>query len=126
MADSTLNFGSVALLAHLGGGGGVGNNGLWRRLPFGTLMANVYAACLMAALATLKKAVSTEASVTVEWHSTRFLGVFEHGFDYDVGVQRDGSEQLSLEGICLCIHYNWSLLWTGDIDLLCTSMVSRI
>jgi len=40
-------------------GRGLGKSGLLKWVPFGTLIANVSAACIMAALATLKKAVST-------------------------------------------------------------------
>ncbi|KAL8160880.1 hypothetical protein V2J09_012369 [Rumex salicifolius] len=46
-------------------GRGLGKSGLFKWLPFGTLAANVSAACMMAALATIKKAVDTETSVTV-------------------------------------------------------------
>lgn len=38
-------------------GRGLGKAGRWRWVPFGTLAANVSAACMMAALATVKKAV---------------------------------------------------------------------
>ena len=38
-------------------GRGLGKAGLLKWIPFGTLIANVSAACIMAALATLKKAV---------------------------------------------------------------------
>lgn len=40
-------------------GRGFGKNGTAKWMPFGTLAANVLAACVMAALATLKKAVRT-------------------------------------------------------------------
>lgn len=40
-------------------GRGLGKNGMFKWIPFGTLAANVVAACVMAALATLKKAVNT-------------------------------------------------------------------
>lgn len=40
-------------------GGGLGKNGKLKWIPFGTLAANVLAACIMAALATLKKVVNT-------------------------------------------------------------------
>ncbi|XP_074279497.1 fluoride export protein 1-like [Silene latifolia] len=46
-------------------GRGVGTSGLWKWVPFGTLIANVSAACVMAALATLKKAVNTKDCETV-------------------------------------------------------------
>lgn len=46
-------------------GRGIGERGLLKWVPFGTLAANVLAACLMAALAILKKAVKTEACNTV-------------------------------------------------------------
>ena len=39
-------------------GRGLGKAGLYKWIPFGTLAANVSAACVMAALATVKKAVS--------------------------------------------------------------------
>lgn len=39
-------------------GRGLGRKGVLKWMPFGTLAANVVAACVMAALATLKKAVS--------------------------------------------------------------------
>lgn len=39
-------------------GRGLGKSGLLKWVPFGTLIANVSAACVMAALATLKKAVN--------------------------------------------------------------------
>lgn len=38
-------------------GQGIGKDGVLKWVPFGTLAANVLAACVMAALATLKKAV---------------------------------------------------------------------
>lgn len=38
-------------------GRGLGRSGLFKWVPFGTLMANVSAACIMAALSTVKKAV---------------------------------------------------------------------
>ncbi|KAL3353711.1 hypothetical protein AABB24_018437 [Solanum stoloniferum] len=46
-------------------GRGLGKSGLLKWVPFGTLIANVSAACIMAALATLKKAVNTETCDTV-------------------------------------------------------------
>lgn len=46
-------------------GRGLGKSGLLKWIPFGTLLANVSAACIMAALATLKKAVNTENCNTV-------------------------------------------------------------
>ncbi|KAL9245532.1 hypothetical protein vseg_019174 [Gypsophila vaccaria] len=46
-------------------GQGLGKAGLWKWVPFGTLIANVSAACVMAALATLKKAVNTKDCDTV-------------------------------------------------------------
>lgn len=46
-------------------GHGLGKSGLLKWVPFGTLIANVSAACVMAALATLKKAVSTQTCDTV-------------------------------------------------------------
>ncbi|KAL2339821.1 hypothetical protein Fmac_007761 [Flemingia macrophylla] len=44
---------------------GLGREGLFKWIPFGTLMANVSAACIMAALATVKKAVNTRDCDTV-------------------------------------------------------------
>ncbi|KAK9903650.1 hypothetical protein M0R45_001072 [Rubus argutus] len=41
-------------------GRGLGKTGLLKWVPFGTLIANVSAACIMAALATVKKAVNTK------------------------------------------------------------------
>ncbi|KAK2973177.1 hypothetical protein RJ640_009807 [Escallonia rubra] len=52
------------LLARLNGRG-LGRTGLLKWVPFGTLIANVSAACVMAALATLKKAVKTKTCDTV-------------------------------------------------------------
>ncbi|KAK6132028.1 hypothetical protein DH2020_034254 [Rehmannia glutinosa] len=46
-------------------GRGLGKNGVLKWMPFGTLAANVLAACVMAALATLKKAVNTKNCDTV-------------------------------------------------------------
>ncbi|KAL8485551.1 hypothetical protein ACS0TY_027736 [Phlomoides rotata] len=46
-------------------GRGIGKNGALKWLPFGTLAANVLAACVMAALATLKKVVKTRNCNTV-------------------------------------------------------------
>ncbi|KAL9265516.1 hypothetical protein AKJ16_DCAP17562, partial [Drosera capensis] len=46
-------------------GQGLGSRGLLKWVPFGTLMANVSAACIMAALATIKKEVNTQRSITV-------------------------------------------------------------
>ncbi|XP_016483650.2 fluoride export protein 1 [Nicotiana tabacum] len=46
-------------------GRGLGKSGLLKWVPFGTLIANVLAACVMAALATLKKAVKTQRCDTV-------------------------------------------------------------
>ncbi|KAL0351453.1 UNVERIFIED_CONTAM: putative fluoride ion transporter CrcB 2 [Sesamum calycinum] len=46
-------------------GRGLGKNGMVKWMPFGTLAANVLAACVMAALATLKKAVKTTNCNTV-------------------------------------------------------------
>lgn len=39
-------------------GRGIGKEGLLKWIPFGTLIANISAACLTAALATIKKSVS--------------------------------------------------------------------
>ena len=39
-------------------GGGLGRAGLFKWVPFGTLVANVFAACIMAALSAVKKALS--------------------------------------------------------------------
>ena len=39
-------------------GCGLGRAGLFKWVPFGTLAANVSASCIMAALSTVKKAVS--------------------------------------------------------------------
>ncbi|XP_054784152.1 fluoride export protein 1-like [Prosopis cineraria] len=52
------------LLARLNGRG-IGRNGLFKWIPFGTLIANVSAACVMAALATLKKSVNNKNCDTV-------------------------------------------------------------
>ncbi|KAM0976562.1 hypothetical protein FF1_019536 [Malus domestica] len=41
-------------------GRGLGKTGLLKWVPFGTLIANVSAACVMAALSTMKKAVNTK------------------------------------------------------------------
>ncbi|KAL6515571.1 hypothetical protein OROHE_018605 [Orobanche hederae] len=46
-------------------GRGLGRNGMLRWMPFGTLAANILAACIMAALATLKKAVKSMTCDTV-------------------------------------------------------------
>lgn len=46
-------------------GRGLGKTGTLRWVPFGTLIANVSAACVMAALATVKKAVDTKTCNTV-------------------------------------------------------------
>ncbi|GAY41739.1 hypothetical protein CUMW_061750 [Citrus unshiu] len=46
-------------------GRGLGKAGTLRWVPFGTLIANVSAACVMAALATVKKAVDTKTCNTV-------------------------------------------------------------
>ncbi|XP_070055966.1 fluoride export protein 1 [Nicotiana tomentosiformis] len=46
-------------------GRGLGKSGFLKWVPFGTLIANVLAACVMAALATLKKAVKTQTCDTV-------------------------------------------------------------
>ncbi|GMP47052.1 hypothetical protein CsSME_00014986 [Camellia sinensis var. sinensis] len=46
-------------------GHGLGKAGLWKWLPIGTLIANVSAACVMAALAIVKKAVNTTTCHTV-------------------------------------------------------------
>lgn len=46
-------------------GQGIGKDGMLKWVPFGTLAANVLAACVMAALATLKKAVRTKNCDTV-------------------------------------------------------------
>ncbi|KAF7816891.1 fluoride export protein 2-like [Senna tora] len=52
------------LLARLNGRG-IGREGLFKWIPFGTLIANGSAACVMAALATVKKAVNTKDCDTV-------------------------------------------------------------
>ncbi|XP_028775016.1 uncharacterized protein LOC114731924 [Neltuma alba] len=52
------------LLARLNGRG-IGRERLFKWIPFGTLIANVSAACAMAALATLKKSVNTKNCDTV-------------------------------------------------------------
>ncbi|KAA8538516.1 hypothetical protein F0562_028113 [Nyssa sinensis] len=46
-------------------GRGLGRAGLLKWIPFGTLIANVSAACIMAALATVKKAVKTKNCDTI-------------------------------------------------------------
>ncbi|XP_062146520.1 fluoride export protein 1 isoform X2 [Alnus glutinosa] len=46
-------------------GRGLGRTGLFKWLPFGTLIANVSAACIMAALSTVKEAVNTQTCDTV-------------------------------------------------------------
>lgn len=46
-------------------GRGLGKAGFYKWIPFGTLAANVSAACVMAALATVKKAVNTKNCDTV-------------------------------------------------------------
>ncbi|KAH9605754.1 hypothetical protein KSS87_013126 [Heliosperma pusillum] len=46
-------------------GQGLGRTGRWNWFPFGTLIANVSAACMMAALSTVKKAVNTTDCDTV-------------------------------------------------------------
>ncbi|XP_015885620.3 uncharacterized protein LOC107421017 isoform X2 [Ziziphus jujuba] len=46
-------------------GRGLGKTGLLKWIPFGTLIANVSAACVMAALATIKKAVNTKNCDTI-------------------------------------------------------------
>ncbi|XP_038716456.1 fluoride export protein 1-like [Tripterygium wilfordii] len=46
-------------------GRGIGRTGILKWVPFGTLIANVSAACVMAALSTLKEAVNTSACTTI-------------------------------------------------------------
>ncbi|KAK9758242.1 hypothetical protein RND81_01G217600 [Saponaria officinalis] len=46
-------------------GRGLGRSGRWKWIPFGTLIANVSAACMMATLATVKKAVNRTDCDTV-------------------------------------------------------------
>ncbi|XP_057533825.1 fluoride export protein 1 [Amaranthus tricolor] len=46
-------------------GRGLGQAGRWKWIPFGTLAANVSATCVMAGLATLKKAVKTKNCDTI-------------------------------------------------------------
>ncbi|EOY16217.1 Camphor resistance CrcB family protein, putative isoform 2 [Theobroma cacao] len=46
-------------------GRGLGKSGILRWLPFGTLIANVFAACVMAALSTVKRTVNTKNFDTV-------------------------------------------------------------
>ncbi|KAJ4825373.1 hypothetical protein Tsubulata_017296 [Turnera subulata] len=46
-------------------GRGIGKAGFLKWVPFGTLIANVSAACIMAALATLKEAVNTQTCETI-------------------------------------------------------------
>lgn len=46
-------------------GRGLGKTGQWKWIPFGTLIANVSAACVMSALATMKKAVNTKDCETL-------------------------------------------------------------
>ncbi|KAF8024862.1 hypothetical protein BT93_F1887 [Corymbia citriodora subsp. variegata] len=46
-------------------GRGLGNTGLLKWVPFGTLIANVSAACVMAALSTTKKAVNAKTCDTI-------------------------------------------------------------
>ncbi|XP_070669737.1 uncharacterized protein [Malus domestica] len=50
-------------------GRGLGKTGLLKWVPFGTLIANVSAACVMAALSTMKKAVSSYDMISVHIHS---------------------------------------------------------
>ncbi|XP_057754346.1 fluoride export protein 1-like [Arachis stenosperma] len=44
---------------------GLGRAGLFKWMPFGTLIANVSAACVMAALSTVKEAVNTKDCDTI-------------------------------------------------------------
>ncbi|GAB2271540.1 hypothetical protein Dimus_006373 [Dionaea muscipula] len=46
-------------------GQGLGPRGLLKWVPFGTLIANVLAACIMAALATIKEKINTQKCITV-------------------------------------------------------------
>ncbi|KAF9600711.1 hypothetical protein IFM89_011382 [Coptis chinensis] len=46
-------------------GRGLGRNGSFKWIPFGTLIANVSAACVMAALATVKRVVNSDKSETI-------------------------------------------------------------
>ncbi|PIA26998.1 hypothetical protein AQUCO_08400039v1 [Aquilegia coerulea] len=46
-------------------GRGLGRNGSMKWIPFGTVIANVSAACVMASLATMKKVVNTENFETI-------------------------------------------------------------
>ncbi|XP_058088100.1 fluoride export protein 1-like [Magnolia sinica] len=56
-------------------GRGLGRKGSMKWVPFGTLLANVIAACLMAALATTKKAVNTKrCEIIVNGIQLGFLG----------------------------------------------------
>ncbi|XP_077225475.1 uncharacterized protein LOC143860050 [Tasmannia lanceolata] len=62
------------VLARLNGRG-LGREGLMKWVPFGTLVANVFAACLMAALATIKKVVDTKrCDIVVTGIQLGFLG----------------------------------------------------
>lgn len=47
-------------------GRGLGKSGLLKWVPFGTLIANVSAACVMAALSTTKKAVSPQTNFKLD------------------------------------------------------------
>ncbi|XP_077242422.1 fluoride export protein 1-like isoform X1 [Tasmannia lanceolata] len=62
------------VLARLNGRG-LGRNGLMKWFPFGTLAANVFAACLMAALATIRNVVATKrCDIIVTGIQLGFLG----------------------------------------------------
>lgn len=57
-------------------GCGLGQAGRWKWIPFGTLAANVSAACVMAGLATLKKAVRIDSRIFVLVAVTQNLFIF--------------------------------------------------
>ena len=61
-------------------GRGLGRAGLFKWIPFGTLIANVSAACIMAALASVKKAVN--------FHNFIYLVIQSHHFSLSCFVPK--------------------------------------
>lgn len=117
------------VLARLNGRG-IGKKGYFKWIPFGTLAANVAAASMMAALATLKAAVSlvniickqslrmpsstSHSLIFVEtgkqqklcncgkWHTVRFTRLYEYSFNFNDRVPCHARELSPLSCLCLC------------------------
>ncbi|KAK8628533.1 hypothetical protein V6N13_009120 [Hibiscus sabdariffa] len=98
-------------------------SGILRWFPFGTLMANVSTAGIMAGLSTIEKA---EVGHSCDGDIVGISGLSEYSFNFHCGVQCNERKQAPLESLRVCFNYNGGFIHFGDSDIQHTCLDTRI